>query len=179
MNRGVAAVGLAALCVIAAACLPKAHELEGKACAEAHPCPSPLVCVDELCLSQSALDGSVALARIKELQLIDVTTRQAIYPYTPMQDGLTMRRSALPAKGVNVLALVEPDRVSNVDFALFGTERRLTTETSHPYFLFGDRGDGGVNAWKPDAGSYRLQVTPFVDGSPGDTTAISFTITPD
>lgn len=172
------ALAFVAACTVFAACLPRAHELEGKACSDRHPCPDPLSCVESICLLQEPLVDAGFLARVRDLQLIDVGTKQAIYPYTPMTDGMSIPRSALPKQGVNILAMIDPERVSNVDFAMFGTEKRSSTENNFPYYFLGDKADGGLNAWKPDAGSYRLQVTPFIDGGAGDTAVITFTITP-
>lgn len=176
-----------AVCVLFAGCLPERHDLEGRACNSVHPCPDPLLCLSQVCSVPPAVeaeqdagnpDGGAWVATIAALNLVDANTRQSIFPHAPLQEGATFPRSVITGKGITVQALTEPPVVTAVDFSLFGTVRLLRTENNAPYFFMGDHSDGGVNGWKPDAGMYRLHVTPFVGLEAGETKIVGFTITP-
>jgi hypothetical protein len=177
-----AALTLSAVLFIA--CLPAGHELEGKACSAVHPCPAPLFCLDNACSSTPLVedagnpDGGSWVATITALNLINATTGQAIFPYAPLNDGDSFPRSLITGKGISLLAITAPQVVTAVDFSLFGTLRLTRTENNAPYYFMGDAADGGITGWKPDAGTYRLQVTPFVGLEAGETKIVSFTITP-
>ena len=174
----------AALLVLAVfACIPPRHPVEGKACNDAHPCPDPLFCVEGVCSQQPPPDsgnpdGGQWVARILALNLINAGDGQQLYPYVPLEEGDAIPRSLIGQKGVSVLALVTPERVTAVDFSLFGSVRLTRTENNFPYYFFGDQADGGVTPWRPDSGTYRLQVTPFVGLEAGETKIVSFTVTP-
>lgn len=167
------------------ACLPARHEVEGKACNAVHPCPAPLVCLNERCSTLEPLiedagnpDGGSWVATISVVNLVNANTAQSIFPYAPLQDGDSFSRSLITGKGISLLAVTAPAKVTAVDFSLFGTVRLVRTENNAPYYFMGDANDGGVTGWKPDSGTYRLQVTPFVGLEPGETKIVTFTITP-
>ena len=177
------AAAFAVLFVVA--CFPARHELEGKACNDVHPCPANLFCVDLTCVSTAPLedsgnpDGGEWVARIVALHLINAATAQPLYPFVPLRDGHQIPRSVIGNRGVSILAYTEPEFVTAVDFSLIGPGGQVRRENAHPYYFLGDTpADGGVTGWRPDAGAYLLQVTPFLGLETGQTASVTFSVTP-
>lgn len=164
------------------ACVPEGHVLEGRACNAVHPCPSPLFCVNETCsvdpLPTANPDGGQWVATITGLNLVSANTGQDIFPHAPMQDGASFSRALTSGRGISIRAFTSPEVVTLVDFTMFGPLRLQRTELNEPYYLNGDNAqDGGITGIRPDAGFYRLTVTPFVGSEAGESKVITFTIT--
>jgi cell division septation protein DedD len=109
---------------------------------------------------------------VSSFTLINADNGQAIQT---LNDGATLRLSALPTRNLNIRANTTPATVGSVVLVLSGAQTKNQTENSAPYALFGDNG-GKYNPWTPAIGSYTLKATPFSKPSGNGTTGTSLTI---
>jgi hypothetical protein len=99
--------------------------------------------------------------------------------YDPIPDGAILDLATLPTRNLNVLARTSPALVGSVRFAL-DDDPNFRTESTAPYALAGDCGDGCYHAWTPSSGTHTLTATPFGEasagGAAGPALAIRFTV---
>lgn len=113
---------------------------------------------------------------IQSFTLVNASTEKDVVTVT---NGATISLSKLGVTKFNIRANTASG-VSSVNFGLSGQQSRNYTDKQFPFSVQGDSGTGNYyfGNWEaPGAyGSYTLKATPYVSGSAGTATTISFTI---
>ncbi|MGV3558776.1 FG-GAP-like repeat-containing protein [Larkinella arboricola] len=118
-----------------------------------------------------------SLPSVVDVSLIDAGDGQLIGPLT---DGAQIDLRYFSASATFSIQANTSATTVSVKFVLSGPQSHTQVESVPPYALLGDFPPGTFKGWKPIAGSYRLQVTPYAglnaSGPAGQSLLLHFTV---
>ncbi|RAJ90019.1 putative secreted protein (Por secretion system target) [Larkinella arboricola] len=118
-----------------------------------------------------------SLPSVVDVSLIDAGDGQLIGPLT---DGAQIDLRSFSASATFSIQANTSATTVSVKFVLSGPQSHTQVESVPPYALLGDFPPGTFKGWKPIAGSYRLQVTPYAglnaSGPAGQSLLLHFTV---